>query len=160
MGERIEEIKSNITQKFPKLLEDEKFEITSNATPDYNCIAWACLYNERWIQPPFDGRPDLDCVTWWPPNVQAGLAPVYLIKLFEHFGYEVCDSYNHEDGYRKVALYYDDQKNVWTHAARELSNGFWTSKLGPYNDIQHCTPLELESDEYGIVYCYMKKRLT
>jgi len=158
MGERIQEIKSRIAQRFPKLLHDDKFEVTSNADPDYNCIAWACIYNERWIQPPYLGKPNLDCVVWWPPNVKPGMGPESLKSLFEHFGYSVCDSYEHEVGYRKVALYYKEHINEWTHAARELTSGLWTSKLGLSNDIQHGSPLELENDIYGVVYCYLKKK--
>ena len=44
-----------------------------------------------------------------------------------------------------------------THAARQLSSGFWTSKLGEAYDIQHGTPQSIEGGIYGCVYCYMKK---
>jgi hypothetical protein len=158
MGERIEELKRILFQAFPKLIQDKNFKITSKDTPNYNCIAWACKYNERWIQPPYLGKPKLDCVVWWPPEVPEGLEPECLKKLFEYHGYVECEGSEHEDGYKKVALYFNKHKNEWTHAARELNNGFWTSKLGSYNDIQHGTPETIENEDYGRVYCFMKKK--
>ena len=44
MGERVEQVKKVVARAFPKLNDDEKFEVTSKATPNYNCIAWA--YNK------------------------------------------------------------------------------------------------------------------
>jgi hypothetical protein len=159
MGERIEEIKRILFKAFPKLLQDNRFKVTSKATPNYNCIAWACKYDERWIQPPYMGKPNLDCVVWWPPDIPEGLEPECLKKLFEYHGYAECKSSKREEGYRKVAIFFNEQTNEWTHAARELNNGCWTSKLGQFADIQHGTPEAIENDDYGKVYCFMKKKL-
>jgi hypothetical protein len=73
-------------------------------------------------------------------------------------GYSCCDDFTHESGYRKIALYVKPNSSECTHAARELSNGFWTSKLGTKWDIQHGTPDAIENDDYGKVYCFMKKK--
>ncbi len=157
MGERVEEIVQFLFQVFPNLSQDKDFKVTSKSTPNYNCIAWACKFNERWIQPPYLGKPNLDCVVWWPPEVPQGLHIDSLISLFEHHGYSICKTDEHEDGFRKVALYINEQSKEWTHASRELSNGCWTSKLGEFNDIQHGSPYSIENDDYGKVYCIMKK---
>lgn len=159
MGKEFEEIKRFIIDIFPKLAEDEHFKITSDSTPNYNCIAWACIYNDRWIQPTYLGKPNLDCVVWWPPEVKEGMEPKNLKELFEFNGYQECDNSEQEEGYRKVALYLKKTTNAWTHASRELKNGFWTSKLGEGWDIQHGTPETIENDIYGEVYCIMKKKL-
>ena len=158
MGKRVEEIKAQLLGYFPKLAQDKYFEITSKASCDYNCISWACKYDDRWIQPSYLGNPNLDCVVWWPPDVQEGTDINCLISVFEYHGYTICDGFEHENGYLKVALYLDAIKNIWTHAARELRNGYWTSKLGPSVDIQHGTPYTIENDIYGKVYCFMKKK--
>lgn len=158
MGETVEKIIRYILKQFPKLIDDNGFKVTSKATPNYNCISWACVYTDRWIQPSYIGRPSLDCVVWWPPDVVEGMGPECLIKLFEYHGYVECDSCFHETGYRKVALYYNEMKNEWTHAARELKNGLWTSKLGSSIDMQHGTPESIECDSYGKIFCYMKKK--
>lgn len=159
MGEGVEEIKRKLIDLFPGLSQDEHFCVTSKDTPNYNCIAWACLYDDRWIEPTYPGNPNLDCVFWWPPGVEKGMEPDILIKVFEHHGYELCDTGEREQGYRKVALYYKRDENLWTHAARELSNGYWTSKLGKYVDIQHGTPEAIESELYGEVYYFMRKKI-
>ena len=49
-------------------------------------------------------------------------------------------------GVRKVVLYADG--NEWTHAARQLPSGRWTSKLGDYEDIEHDT-LDGFEEHYG-----------
>ncbi len=158
MGEALEEIKRFLIDIFPNLSDDPYFEISSSATPNYNCIAWACNYSDRWIQPTYLKRPNLDSVVWWPPEVEEGVAPSNLKELFEFHGYVECDSGEFEEGYRKVALYSKDDKNNWTHAARQKSNGKWTSKLGQSNDIQHGTPEAIENNNYGKVYCFMKRK--
>lgn len=58
-----------------------------------------------------------------------------LIDAFKTKGYELFNSWEHEDGKQKVALYVKEGTRHWTHAARELRSGFWTSKLGQGNDI-------------------------
>ena len=45
----------------------------------------------------------------------------------------------------------------WTHAAVQLNDGRWSSKLGVHEDISHRTPESLESELYGVVNCYMRR---
>ena len=111
------------------------------------------------MQPTFLGRPNLDCVVWWPPEVEECLEPDCLKKVFEKHGYIECSTSQNEEGYRKVALYYREDINEWTHASRELRNGLWTSKSGQSYDIQHGTPETIENNSYGKVYCIMKLKL-
>ncbi|WP_293090687.1 hypothetical protein [Moorena sp. SIOASIH] len=64
-------------------------------------------------------------------------------------GYTPCQSELTESGYEKIALYVDD-RGIPIHAAKQLPNGKWSSKLGWLEDIEH----ELEglvSDRYGKV---------
>jgi hypothetical protein len=51
-------------------------------------------------------------------------------------------------GREKVALYAVDA--VPTHAARQLPNGWWTSKLGPNVDIEHADLSALADGVYGM----------
>ncbi|MGM9847450.1 MAG: hypothetical protein ACI31F_05815 [Muribaculaceae bacterium] len=145
---------SIIQKNFPKLLSDSNFKITSKATPEYNCISWALVLSDRWTQCPA-GMKVFDGVTWWPPDAKDGMEISCLIDAFEKTGHIVCDNGEPEPGFRKVALYCDNN-NQWTHAARLLSNGFWTSKLGAWIDIQHGNPYSIEGPAYGAVYCFMK----
>ncbi len=46
--------------------------------------------------------------------------------------------------FEKIAIYVDTD-GVPTHAARQLPDGSWTSKLGDWEDIQHQTLEALET---------------
>ena len=145
-----------LQSNFPKLLSDPYFKRTSKETPEYNCISWAMVRSDRWTQCPAGMKlPQFDGVTWWPPEAENGQDINCLIDPFEKTGHIICNDGVPEIGYRKVALYCD-HNNHWTHAARLLSNGFWTSKLGAWIDIQHGDPYSIEGPAYGHVYCFMK----
>lgn len=157
MDKGTEILKKRLIGAFPGLASDPHFKITSPATPNYNCIAWACNYNDRWMQPPSITAPPFDSIVYWPDGVTQGLDVSCLIEAFKSKGYQLCDNAKHEDGFIKVALYTEKGTRNWTHAARELRSGYWTSKLGQGNDIQHGTPYTIEGNAYGIVFCIMKK---
>jgi hypothetical protein len=69
-------------------------------------------------------------------------------------GYAPCADGSLEPGYEKAALYATDEGP--THAARQLSNGRWTSKLGPDDDIEH-TLEGLVSPVYGTVVQFHRR---
>jgi hypothetical protein len=56
-----------------------------------------------------------------------------------------------EAGFEKIAIYVDGD-GVPTHAARQLSDGAWTSKLGEWEDIRHLTLEAMEDDGLGLGY--------
>lgn len=143
-----------IQSNFPKLLSDPNFKVTSKPTTEYNCISWAMVRSDRWTQCPA-GTKVFDGVSWWPPEATNGKDISCLIDAFERVGHVICETGLPEVGFRKVALYCDIHKE-WTHAARLLSNGYWTSKLGAWIDIQHGDPFSIEGPAYGSVYCFMK----
>ena len=157
MGGKFELTKEEVIEIFPSLVKDSSFQITSYSTPNYNCIAWAYHYNDRWMQ--YDGTGvGLDGVWyWWPDGVeQSPLLEAY-IKAFELKGYEVCKTGDFEEDYIKIALYIDSYNNC-THAARQKRDGNWTSKLGKCNDIAHESPYSIEGDLYGKVACFLRKK--
>lgn len=98
-------IKKRIIGIFPKLATDKNFKLTSPINPNYNCLAWACHYNDRWMQPPSITPPPLDSVVYWPEDAKQGMEIECLIDAFRTKGYELCDSWEYEDKYQKVALY-------------------------------------------------------
>jgi hypothetical protein len=131
---------------FPRLTA-QNHRITSPATPDYNCIAWAAGDVERWWQPG---------VYWLPaewPNDDFGMGA--LEQLFLQLGYENCNEAALETGFLKVALY--GSGFTYTHAARQLPSGKWTSKLGKGEDIEHDTPDDIAGGLYGEVAEIMKQ---
>lgn len=134
---------------FPNLGDD--YRPTSTPTRAYNCIAWAAGDNSRWWEPPLPG-------TWhfWPSAASQGYGINDLRSAYEAVGFEVCEEAAVERDVDKVALY-GDHAGLYKHAARQLANGRWTSKLGEGEDIEHASPHELESDEYGTVVGFMKR---
>ena len=157
MGESTDQIKKTIISAFPKLGQDANFKITSKEDPSYNCIAWAYNFSDRWMWPNTGYTRFIDGIDYWPSSDIKEPSIQNFIEAFKLKGYEVCDGYQHEDGYQKVALYSFPNSNMCTHASRELRNGFWTSKLGPYQDIQHGDPTTIESTKYGKVCCILKR---
>ena len=68
-----------------------------------------------------------------------------------------CEEDDYEVGFEKVALFADGSGEP-THAARQVSETGWTSKVGRLHDIRH--PLRaLEGEAYGRVVRIMKRSL-
>lgn len=134
---------------FP-LLRGTNFYETSPPDRKYNCIAWAAEDQRRWWDNPIDPR------HYWPPTAKFSSDIDSLVEAYRTLGYEVCSEESLEEGFQKIALY--SLHGEWTHAARQLSSGLWTSKLGKGKDITHEHPDHLSDSPYGYVYCYMKRR--
>lgn len=139
---------------FPSLQDDANFEITSDCTPAYNCIAWALGMNDVWVG--LD-HPNNYSWTWWPEEVPCDEHKESLIALFKHFGFEISDDPTPEDEYDKVALYADEEG--WTHAARVIDTNVLHSKIGTAWDIHHSGGNVFFGTEYGSVYAYMKRAI-
>jgi hypothetical protein len=128
---------------FPGLAADG-YVVASPKTHVYNCVAWAAGEASRWWQPGI----------YWPSSPGDDLSA--LANLFATLGYAPCAGDELEAGFEKVALYADDQ-GEWTHAARQCSDGWWTSKLSPDEYILHRTPQALVGQLYGQVQMIMKR---
>jgi len=135
-------------QKFPLLTQDT-FRPDSPPTPAYNCIAWAAGDDTVWWEPSQDG--------FWPPGVPRELSVAAFVAAFGTLGYVVCPSDVPESDFEKIALYADFTQRP-THAARQLPDGTWTSKLGRNVDIVHSDPRVLQGPEYGHVVQFMRRR--
>ncbi|MFZ1519448.1 MAG: hypothetical protein WAU11_11765 [Ignavibacteriaceae bacterium] len=133
--------------RFPNSISDP-FVKTSEPTYRYNCIAWSVGDDTKWWWPHKD--------TFWPDDLQKEETLEAFIRLYARMGYELCDHPDYEDNYEKLVLFADDASNP-THAARQLPNGKWTSKLGPSEDVEHS--LKSVSDgEYGKPVVYFKRK--
>jgi hypothetical protein len=131
---------------FPNL-SSSQFEITSDFSLDYNCIAWAAGDISRW---------------WWPatgdywPIDDNSAAVDSFARAFATIGYGPADDNSLEAGYEKVALFAKEARV--THAARQLANGRWTSKLGSDVDIEHELH-GIEGQVYGTVVRLLRRPL-
>ena len=134
---------------YPRL-KREKYSTTSGETTQYNCIAWAAGDDSAW----WDPSPGF--YNYWPRAVPRAVTLDAISQLFEWLGYVICDDDSFESGYEKVILY--AHNGVPTHAARQLEDGTWTSKLGNNIDITHKFSDSLEGPSYGIVERIFKRQ--
>lgn len=117
----------------------------------YNCIAFAAGETGRNWWPNSK-------MAYWPKDVPAKETVNSFLKLYQSLGYENCKDGSHEDGYEKVAIY--ALNNKVKHAARQLLNGNWVSKIGHNIDIEHETVENLEGPFYGEVVRYLKRPMS
>ena len=124
----------------------------------YNCIAWAAGVTNIWWWPdpyPFPGR-------FWPNGVPRQQTLQAFMQAYATVGYTDCRMDGSlERGYERIAIFATPDERP-QHAARQLLDGVWTSKLGGYRDIHHTSPAGLETSprgttSYGRVVRYMKR---
>ena len=142
--------KSEVRRAFPRLAAGQ-FEVTSPSSPSYNCIAWAAGDDRRWWEPSGLGG------HYWPPGLPRGWRHYTLenyVDAFKAKGFAECDTADLEAGVEKVAIFADSNWEP-THAARQLSDGAWTSKLGRWVDIAHKELGGVEGQDYGAVVMIM-----
>ncbi|HZU37136.1 MAG TPA: hypothetical protein VFA18_14540 [Gemmataceae bacterium] len=94
---------------------------------------------------------------YWPIPVDPRDVSVdALVQMFRSLGYEDAGLDAHpESAVEKVALF--GSALFYTHAARQLPNGKWTSKLGKAEDIEHDTPHDVGGGIYGELVRIMKR---
>ena len=130
---------------FPHLIE-YNHRVTSPESTDYNCIAWSAADIGHWWEPG----------VYWPIPASANDYGIgNLVQAFRSLGYQECEDGGLELGFEKVALY--GSFFFYTHAARQLPNGKWTSKLGKAEDIEHDSPEDVAGDVYGEIVQFMKR---
>lgn len=140
---------------FPNL-SSENHRVTSCCTPLYNCVAYAMGDDKRWWEP--SGRQG----TYWPLKLGPNILDNY-IKMFQIFGnFDICSNGDVERHFFKIAVFYNSSKNtgtkVFTHVAKMLADGKWSSKLGEAEDIEHSKPEDLFGSFYGTSMVYMKRQ--
>lgn len=124
--------------------------MTSPQSREYNCLAWAAAdVDRRW-------DPDPPGDYFWPSEAPRRQTIDAFVLAYATLGYAPCESREVEPGFEKVALYAIGEKPL--HAARQLSCGRWTSKLGDFEDIEHSLDA-LEGGEYGNVVQILKRPL-
>ena len=108
-----------------------EYQVTSPESDRYNCIAWAAGNSDNWWWP----DPDPDSDSYWPAIAPRAETIAGFQAMFQQLGYRECATDELEPGFEKVAIFAKD--DFPTHAARQLPNGNWTSKLGAWQDIEH-----------------------
>ena len=124
---------------------DPAFRVTSPETTSYNCIAWAAGDTDNWWCPR----------RFWPAGVPSEVTLEAFEKAFETVGYARCVNGALESGVEKIALFTNAGRP--SHAARQLVDGDWTSKVGQAEDISHALT-SLEGAAYGSVALFMSRQ--
>lgn len=137
----------DLEELFPDLA-GSGYEITGEPSRTYNCIAWALgISTRKW-----------DCNdlnAYWPPSLPRDHWIGTIMLLFAGEGFSVCMDDAPEPGFEKIALY--AFVGQFTHVARQLDDGRWTSKLGNAETITHPSPDNLAGGLYGNVHCVMRR---
>src|SRR5262249_41614821 len=103
---------------FPRL--GEQYEVLAPATKTYNCIAWSLGHTSSWVWPNPTGEP---------------VTLQEFDALYGYYGFRrvVGLDYRRKPGVEKIVLYgsrRDDGSIQPTHAALQMADGTWSSKLG------------------------------
>ena len=139
---------ANFFNNFPQSI-FEPFTITSPTTVRYNCIAWAFEDDSKWYWP------DDTKLYYWPPTVPRELTVEAFKKLYALKNYIVCADGSYEKGFEKIAIF--SNNNIPTHAARQIGENLWTSKLGKHEDVSHSLTA-MQNGCYGNVAVFMKRK--
>ena len=138
-----------LEQAFPGLIESG-YRVTSPATDGYNCLSWAAGEDTRWWWPDPSG------IGYWPEGIPRVETLEAFQAAYELLGFCPTDSPDPQVGFEKLAVYAHGVRP--THAARQLPNGRWTSKLGSGPDIGHA-PDNLTGELYGTVALILQRPL-
>ena len=137
-----------LTEAFPNLA-NENFEVVGGPSDRYNCVAYAANkkdqpwdYNHRGHWPPWANRND---------RIES------LKQVFLGLECEECRDSELEDGYQKVALF--EVQGQAKHAALQMPNGRWRSKIGDGPLIEHDTPESLAGELYGNPTVFLRRML-
>jgi hypothetical protein len=136
--------------KWP-FLHSEGYDAVSPQTWDYNCIAFAADIDTKWWWPDADGDAE------WPIKRREVTLDCF-IEAYETLGYRKCRSPRQRRGFEKIAIY--SRHGEPTHAAKQLPDGRWKSKLGDWEDIEHNTLKAVEEYVYGKAVVFLERRQT
>jgi len=142
-------VSERLARLFP-LLHAARFAVTSPEQVDYNCVAWAAGETTRWWWPDEFGQ------YYWPEEAPRRSTLEAFGAAFRRLGFEECEHADFEPGWEKVAIYAKEDGSP-SHAARQLPDGAWTSKLGALEDVKHTSLEQLTGDAYGWPVLFLRR---
>jgi hypothetical protein len=94
---------------------------------------------------------------YWPPGAPREVTIPAFLEAFGTLGFKLCFDGTLQPGIEKLAIYGKGAagSEIPTHAALQLENGEWTSKIGRFEDIHHKTAAAVEGPIYGRMVCYL-----
>ena len=150
--------KQFLYEQFPLLRTDTLFSLKKKPSIAYNCIALTLGIYNFCVWPTYSGivtNPNNNQRVFWPKELPLDDSLENFIKMYNMFDYVECNNdLYYEDGYTKIAIYAIN--NVVTHAALQLTENKWASKIGYSFGITHQLK-SLEGEKYGKVVKFMKR---
>lgn len=130
------------------------YSVVAEPDHNYNCIAWAAGVADDWWDP-------VDETRTWPAGAPRGDTVEIVMMGLSTIGYEQYADGMLEPDVEKIALY--EHRGEFTHVAKQLASGLWSSKLGREWLIEH--ELEALTDhanpggpwQYGEVVAFMSR---
>ena len=129
-----------IAKYFPNLINNH-CKIIHPLSRHYNCISWTVNDQKKWWWP------DQDRLHYWPDEAIRDESIEAFIQFYGLMGYVVCENGSTEEEFEKISIYIVNGKPI--HAARQLNNGKWSSKIGGFEVIEH-TLEALTGSEFGV----------
>lgn len=136
-------------RRVPKLGDD--YQVFDRSTIRYNCISYSLGIRDRWIS----------------PVTGPGRLPLlWADRVYGRLGYRRLPAADLRPsaGTEKVAVYAivggDGRVARLTHAAVQLPDGTWASKVGPFALIRHRTPAAMEGPSHGRVVAVYARPVT
>ena len=143
--------RTQIKINFPQLVEHVSYEFTSQVDLNYNCLAWALSYDNRYF--------DKGNGCYWIWDDAAPDTPEGWARVCEHHGFSFVpdNDASFVKNVEKIAILRASDGEL--HATRQSKDGKWKSKLGWGPDIDH-TDLECLEHTYGkVTYVLQRQRL-
>ena len=104
--------------------------------------------------------PDPYGIGAWPANAPREVTVDAFVRAFEVLGYQACGDGLLEIGYEKVAIFAVRDMGgslTPTHAAKQLRDGSWSSKLGDFEDIEHPALDAVNGPTYGTAVRFVRR---
>jgi len=145
---------AEIARRFPKISE-QGFKVTSKIDVHYNCIAWAVGDTRRFWWPGVQGARSTPY--YWPAGIPYAKTIEAFTLAFATEKYEPCATGDLEKGVEKVALFALASGEP-RHAARQLKDGTWTSKMGEDVDVCHNALEGMSGAVYGQPVMFFRRK--
>jgi hypothetical protein len=132
---------------FPRL--GDEYEVMGEGSVAYNCIGWSVGNTTAWV---------------WPGQAGQDIQLADFDSLYSYYGFRRVAGLDYKPvpGSDKVVLYAlrrADGSISLTHAALQLRDGSWSSKLGSLPLIRHLHPDDVAGPSYGVPYVlYVRPR--
>jgi hypothetical protein len=149
VGQRPKHIKKSTY--FPRL-NKKNHSVESDRDGGYNCIAFAAgITTIKWW-------PIFHKDAYWPADVPYSETVDAFVRAFGTLGYVECQDGSFVLGVEKIAIYSRDGTRAGrpTHAARQVDEKSWASKLGNDYDIHHRERV-VSGGGYGEIAVFMQR---